>query len=150
MSVVADYVGFASLPKILYLYDTFCGIPPGYDADGHSSEIYRQEPDAYEQVRNRFKPYANVRIVKGVVPNTFAEAAPGKIAFLHIDMNSTKSEIAALDHLFDRVSIGGMIILDDFGWLRYERQAHAEVEFMDRRGHAILELPTGQGLVVKR
>ena len=40
-------------------------------------------------------------------------------------------------------------MFDDYGWLSYQAQQHAEDAFMAERGHRILELPTGQGLVIK-
>ena len=76
-------------------------------------------------------------------------AAPEKIAFLHIDMNSEKAEIQALEHLFDKVTPGGVIIFDDFCWTCNVNQMKAELAFMNKRGHCILELPTGQGAVIK-
>jgi Macrocin-O-methyltransferase (TylF) len=92
---------------------------------------------------------AGIRIVRGAVPDSFAEAVPETIAFLHLDMNSSVAEIAALEALFDRVSPGGLIVFDDYGWIGYEAQQYAEERFMKKRGHHILELPTGQGLVIK-
>ena len=97
----------------------------------------------------RFKRFPNVEVVRGIVPDSFAQAVPDKISFLHIDMNSSKSEIAALEALFDRVSPGGFIVFDDYGWAGYAAQQVAEDAFMRARGHRILELPTGQGLLIK-
>ncbi|MDE2348857.1 MAG: hypothetical protein KGL92_10175 [Gammaproteobacteria bacterium] len=37
-----------------------------------------------------------------------------EIAYLRIDFNVAPSEFAALEHLFDRVVLSGMIILDDY------------------------------------
>lgn len=148
-AVVADFVDFARVPKTFYLYDTFAGIPPGMDPEGHDSPVFR-EAGLYESVVERFARFPNVRIVKGIVPDSFAEAVPERVAFLHIDMNSSKSEIAALDVLFDRVSRGGVIVFDDYGWTGYHRQHWAEKAYMAERGHRILELPTGQGLLIKR
>ena len=65
-------------------------------------------------------------------------------------MNSSKSEIAALEHLFDKVSKGGIIVFDDFGWMGYDRQTIAEIEWLKNRDHKVLELPTGQGMVIKK
>jgi hypothetical protein len=60
------------------------------------------------------------------------------------------AEVAALEMLFDRVSPGGVIVFDDYGWSdAYAAQLQRETEFMQKRGHHILELPTGQGLVIK-
>jgi O-methyltransferase len=42
------------------------------------------------------------------------------------------------------------MIFDDYGWTGYPAQKDSADEFMQARGHSVLELPTGQGLVVKR
>jgi hypothetical protein len=147
-AVIADYVDFARVPKQFYLYDTFDGIPPQYDSERHDSPDFH-EASLYESVVQRFARYPNVRVVRGIVPDSFTQAAPETIAFMHIDMNSSKAEIAALEVLFDRVSPGGFIIFDDYGWTGYAAQQTAEDEFMRARGHRILELPTGQGFLIK-
>jgi O-methyltransferase len=74
---------------------------------------------------------------------------PSHIAFLHVDLNSPAAEVGVLEILFDRVVPGGMVVFDDYGWHIFHKQRLAEDRFMAERGHAILELPTGQGLVVK-
>lgn len=45
---------------------------------------------------------------------------------------------------------GGLIVLDDYGWLGYRAQKEAEDAFFAERSYMVLELPTGQGLIVKR
>ncbi len=148
-AVVAQYLNFENIPKNFYLYDTFDGIPEEYDSEKHDSPAFA-EPGLYEKVVARFQIYPNVRIIKGVVPDSFEQAVPEKISFLHLDMNSSKSEIAALEVLFDRVTPGGLIVFDDYGWTGYRAQQLAEDAFMAKRGYKILELPTGQGLLIKR
>lgn len=147
-AVLAQYLDFQTLDRRFYLYDTFEGIPPELDSEHHDSPLFR-EKGLYESVVRRFAPYPNVTIVKGAVPDSFADALPEKIAFLHIDMNSSKSEIAALEVLFDRISRGGIVVFDDFGWTGYRAQQLAEDAWTRQRGHRILELPTGQGLLIK-
>jgi len=147
-AVIADYLDFDRVPKQFYLYDTFDGIPAQYDSEGHDAPDFH-EAGLYESVVGRFARFPNVKVVPGIVPDSFAQAAPEKIAFLHLDMNSSKSEIAALEVLFDRVSPGGIVVFDDYGWTGYAAQQVAEDEFMRQRGHRILELPTGQGLLIK-
>jgi predicted O-methyltransferase YrrM len=103
-----------------------------------------------DKVRARFQPWQNVLVTQGKVPEVLAEVAPDQIAFLHIDMNNAEAERGALERLFDRVSTGGIIVLDDYGWNGYRAQKDSADEFMRSRDLSILELPTGQGLVVKR
>ena len=147
-AVIADCLDFDRVPKQFYLYDTFDGIPPQYDSERHDSPAFH-EGGLYESVVGWFARFPNVRVVRGIVPDSFAQAAPERIAFLHLDMNSSKSEIAALEVLFDRVSPGGLVVFDDYGWSGYAAQKVAEDAFMRQRGHRILELPTGQGLLIK-
>jgi hypothetical protein len=130
------------------LYDTFAGIPPELDSEHHDSPHFREE-GLYESVLRRFERFPNVEVVRGIVPQSFGIAVPERIAFLHMDMNSSKSEIAALDALFDRILPGGLIVFDDYGWTGYRAQQLAEDAWVQARGHRILELPTGQGLLIK-
>lgn len=152
--VVTHYLNWSTVPKELFLYDTFSGIPEEYNSENRSNSVYEQQnaedPDAiFKAAKTRFEGMDNVHLVRGTVPETFSEVCPEKIALLHLDMNSAASEIAALDVLWDRLVPGGLIVFDDYGWAAYSAQKRAEDTFMAERGHSILELPTGQGLLVK-
>lgn len=154
-AVITTYLDFANVDKTLYLYDTFRGIPDAYNSEKRPNHAYdRENKDDHDailnHVRDVFKSFPNVRIVPGIVPDTFASECPDRISFLHIDMNSAASEMAALEHLYDRVSPGGIIVFDDYGWEAYRAQKKAEDSFMSERSQHILELPTGQGLLVKQ
>lgn len=129
-----------------WLYDLFD--PSGATGEGH--RLPAHAPDLADQVRARFLPWPNVVVTQGKVPQVVAEAAPERVAFLHIDMNNAEAERGALEVLFDRVTTGGMIVFDDYGWSGYRAQKDVADAFMRARGLAVLELPTGQGLVVKR
>jgi predicted O-methyltransferase YrrM len=66
-------------------------------------------------------------------------------------MNTLEGEIAVLEHAFDRVSKGGIVVLDDYEWAgSYRNQKIGEDRWFDARGYRIFPLPTGQGLVLKR
>lgn len=148
-AVIADYLDFGKLDKSFYLYDTFEGIPENYNSEKLVAPEYA-EPGIHEGVVQRFSKYENVRIVKGIVPDTFADVAPEKVALLHLDLNSSRAETAALEVLFDRVCPGGVIVFDDYGWAAYREQRIAADAFVSGRGYRILEIPTGQGLLIKR
>lgn len=142
--IVCDYLDFAAQDRRYYLYDLFEHDPsmPHHAMTEHGDGLY-------EQVKARFADFPNVVVTRGRVPDTFAQAAPDRIAFLHIDMNNAEAEIAVLDHLFDRLVPGAVIILDDYGWLFYRRQKYAHDKWFGARGYSVLELPTGQGMVIK-
>lgn len=151
-SVLFKYLDFQDMPRNAYLYDTFEGLPEKTStAQERSAWDYTQyDSEAiYNGVLEKFSSYKNVKVVRGIVPDSFEVAVPEKIALLHIDMNSEKAEVLALEHLFDKVVPGGMIVFDDFGWTCNENQMKSELAFMNARNHAVMELPTGQGLVIK-
>ncbi len=62
-------------------------------------------------------------------------------------VRQVSTEIRALDCLFDRVTPGGIIILNDYGHGALATRKEAKDVFMALRGQAILELPMGQGLL---
>jgi predicted O-methyltransferase YrrM len=64
-------------------------------------------------------------------------------------MNNAEAEIGALEVLWDRVVPGAVVILDDYGWAGCLEQKRAEDVFLTERGYQVLELPTGQGLLIK-
>ena len=144
IKTLVDYLGGKSFPKHFYGYDTYDYNPvPGHRFDG-------QEAGFFESVRQRFDGYPQVHLIRGLIPDSFADACPDRISYLHIDLNNAESEIATLEALFDRVVPGGIIILDDYEWTGYRPQKIAEDSWLERRKHHVFPLPTGQGLVLKR
>lgn len=156
--VLVNALNFSRIRKTFYLYDTFTGFPaplstaadfpddPGFVEA--ADRIYK-EGSSYTSVVERFAPYPNVRVVQGVVPESFAIAVPPRIALLHLDLNSPAAESAALHALFDRVAPGAAIVLDDYGWRQFRRQKDVADALFASRGLEVLELPTGQGLAIK-
>jgi hypothetical protein len=146
---LTDFFNFSEVSKTLWLYDTFDGIPPEYDAGKHDAVAYH-EPGLYEGVVASFAAFPNVKVVRGALPGSLENASPDKIALLHLDLNSARGEVETLDALFDRVSPGGMIVFDDYGWQIYKAQHEAEKAWAAARGYRILETPNGQGVLLKR
>jgi hypothetical protein len=87
---------------------------------------------------------------KGYIPESFSVYRnPEKLAWMHIDLNSSIPTIASLDYFWDRLLPGGLVLLDDFAWPGYE-DTRTEVEkWSEHRGLDILQFPTGQALITK-
>ena len=64
-------------------------------------------------------------------------------------MNAVMPEIAALDFFWDKISKGGVILLDDYGFKEHLAQKETQDVWAKNHGVAILSLPTGQGLIIK-
>jgi predicted O-methyltransferase YrrM len=144
--VVMNYLGWNTLSKRYFLYDLFD--PAGTAGEGE--RLPDHSPRLYEEVCARYAGFQGVNVIRGKVPDSFAQACPERIAFLHLDLNNAQAESAALEYLFERLVPGAILILDDYGWATYADQQAAADAFAASRNHAILELPTGQGMLIKR
>jgi predicted O-methyltransferase YrrM len=141
MRIVLDTVDVSS--RRVFLYDLF----------EHSEEMAHHAmpehgPDLFERVQARFAAMPNVSVIRGFVPDSFTQGVPDKVCFAHIDMNNAPAEIAALEALESRLVPGAVIVLDDYGQLPYMAQHLEERAWFASRGVPILEMPTGQGVII--
>jgi hypothetical protein len=148
---IVDYIDFGALDKTFYLFDTFAGIPdeaisPAERALGRLPGEY---DECYTAVCETFRPFSNVRVIQGVVPEALLQVEIERVAYLSLDMNVYQPEIAAAEHFWPRLASGGVILLDDYGFSRHVLQKRAFDIFAAQRGVSILSLPTGQGLLIK-
>ena len=151
--VIVDILDFQLRDKSFYLYDSFEGLSEQYSDETERAlapNALFSDPDLHRAVMDRFARYSNVHVTKGVVPDVLSLTSPAEIAFLHLDMSAAQAETGALDALFDRVVPGGYVVFDDFGRSNLRSLYTEESAWMKARGYEILELPTGQGLVIKR
>ena len=143
MDVVMRFMPGMGQGRRWWLYDLFENPPDEARKALHG-------PELEQAVSRQFKDRPWVHVIGGKLPNTFLAHGPKSIAFMHLDLNHADAEIACLEAVFDRLVSGGMIVLDDFGFQRYGESHRAHRAFFDKHNHPVLELPTGQGLVVKR
>jgi O-methyltransferase len=117
----------------LYLYDTFAGMPePGeleVDALGHSARQQwssEQRGDVNDwchasltEVRQNLLstgfPAERLNLVERLVKETIPGTAPDRIAVLRLDTDWYESTWHELNHLYPRLSPGGVLIVDDYG-----------------------------------
>lgn len=144
IKTVVDYLGGTDFPRTFWGFDTFDSNPTGHSFPG-------QQDGLFDQVSARFNGYPQVRLVRGLLPDSLEGNSPEKIAYLHIDLNSAKYELLVLERLFERIVPGGVLILDDYEWAGvYREQKILEDQWFDARSYRVFPLPTGQGLVLKR
>jgi len=143
--ILCDAVDFGASKKRYFLYDMF-----EYDAATMANGMPEHGARLHDAVRERFADLSNVVITRGRVPEVLGEVAPEKIAFMHLDMNSATAEVGALEVLWGRMVPGAMLVLDDYGWEGYRTQKLAEDAWFAARGFQVIELPTGQGFVIKQ
>jgi hypothetical protein len=128
------------LSRTLHLFDTFEGMPPPTEADrtwlGRSASSLLEESDrssfvwAYsplEEVRTNISstnyPSDRIRFIKGKVEETIPKESPDKIAILRLDTDRYESTRHELAYLYPKLSIGGVLIIDDYGHWKGARKA---------------------------
>jgi len=74
-----------------------------------------------------YKGFENYELIQGDIADTIPKYVSNhpelKIALLHIDVDVYKPTVVILNHLFDRVVKGGLVVFDDFGTVAGETKA---------------------------
>lgn len=149
-----DYINFNTLDKTFFLFDTFEGLADDFVSEeeknvGITYYMGNHYKDVYADVSETFSKF-KTKIIKGRVPDTLVEFDGKKVCFLSIDMNVVAPEIAAANFFWDKLTLGGVMILDDYGFPMHIHQKLAFDDFAKIKGQQILSLPTGQGIIIKR
>jgi O-methyltransferase len=71
----------------------------------------------------RSDPTDRTFLIKGRVEDTVPSQAPQEISILRLDTDWYESTRHEMIHLFPRIAIGGVLIIDDYGWWEGARQA---------------------------
>lgn len=131
---------YTKQPRWLYAFDSFEGMPEPTDQDRHRGIT----PDAtgwgtgtcaapeasLKEICTKLGVDSIVKPVKGDFRDTLPAMRDmvGMIAVLHADGDWYESTKAIFENLYDRVSDGGLIQVDDYGFWEGCRQAVTEFE----------------------
>jgi hypothetical protein len=141
--------------RTLWVFDTFEGMPPptrddpDFDVAVRYTGRLRSELTEVTALFERLGILQTARLVPGRFETTVARAEVSKIAVLHIDGDWYQSVKVCLDHLYDRVSPGGIIQIDDYGHWEGARKAvdeflaarriRGELHYLDYTGRQLVK-----------
>ncbi len=139
----------------LYLFDTFEGMtePTDKDMDFTGNQASRLLENTVKEDETSLWCCASIdsvqsilesvgydtqkiHLIKGRVENTLPSKAPQNISLLRLDTDWYESTRHELIHLFPRLSLGGVIIIDDYGFWKGSRLATDE--YIDQNNVRIL------------
>lgn len=147
-AMMADLLRDVRPSKKLFLFDTFEGMPEtDPDRDWHSAGDFSDT--SLEAVRSYVGHGDLCLIRKGFIPETFAGLEEERIALAHIDLDIYRSIRDSLQFIWPRVTFGGFVILDDYGFPSCPGARAAVDEFFAADTCVPLCLPTGQAVVFK-
>jgi O-methyltransferase len=148
----------------LHLFDTFEGMPPPSEKDvrlkdGRSAKELMEESDADKRIwaiaslgdvkqgmAETGYPSEKIFYHPGRVEETIPGEAPDQIALLRLDTDWYESTRHELNHLYDRLSPGGVLIIDDY--LYWEGSRRATDEWLDETGKTLFLVPLELGRIL--
>jgi hypothetical protein len=137
-----------------YLFDTFEGVP----ADGRLSETELERglaghlaDTSTKEVLELLSPWrSRLELCEGNVFDTLEQVETGPLSLVHMDLNGAAATERALEYAYPRLVPGAIIVLDDYGLLKYDGQRRAVDGFFAEKPEQVVALPTAQGLLIKQ
>lgn len=123
---------YENYDKTVWVADSFEGLPKPeahkYPADqGDEHYTFQELAISLEQVQSNFNKYGlldgQVQFLKGWFKDTLPEAPINELAMLRLDGDMYSSTIEAIEVLYDKVAVGGFVIVDDYGAVPACKQA---------------------------
>ena len=146
--MLAAYLKDHSSDKKIVLFDTFQGMPPtDAERDFHKSGDFSDTD--IDSVRSFVDAGDRCIIKKGFIPDTFEGLEQETISFAHIDLDIYRSILDSLEFIWPRLSLGGCIVFDDYGFPSCPGARQAVDEFFLQKNAVPLCLHTGQALAFK-
>jgi O-methyltransferase len=132
----------------LRLFDTFSGLPePKEGVDFHSRGEFNDTSLADVQAfvgEDKFIEYR-----RGWIPDTFSDLDCSAIRLAHVDVDLYESTLNCLAYIYPRLAVGGIIVLDDYGFISCPGVRKAVDEFFSDKPDLPLTLPSGQAFLVR-
>jgi hypothetical protein len=168
--IAAEVFSRYKLDKKVYLFDTFAGMTEPSDDDRFISDnqpalkqFVVEERDGHnnwcyapvEEVKANFKDKGllgeNIVFVKGPVEETLVleENLPTQISILRLDTDWYESTKLELETLYPRVTSGGCLIIDDYGFWSGSKKATDEY-FANHKPQPLLNVvDSGRRMAIK-
>lgn len=136
----------------VYLCDTFKGIVKVGEIDKYFSE--GDYADTNEDVINDLAKKLNInniKIVPGVFPDETGKnfAKDVRFRFCHIDVDVYQSAKDALDFVWERMPVGGIVVMDDYGCITTPGIRQLADEEAKKTGRVFMYNINGHGVLVK-
>jgi O-methyltransferase len=132
----------------VHLFDSFQGVSTPNENDGaHWSKGDLSASEA--TLRTNLKEFDCFETFPGWIPSRFSDVADHEYAFVHIDVDLEQPTYDSIAFFYPRMSAGAVMILDDHGYDTCPGARKAALDYMADKPEPVLDLATGQGLIVR-
>jgi O-methyltransferase len=142
-------MAFRGSDRLVHLFDSFAGLPAPEPCDGDYWVVGAlRAPE--ESLQTTLAGFDNYRVYKGWIPERFQDVADRNFSFVHVDVDLYRPTLDSLEFFYPRMSPGGLMLMDDYGFTSCPGAKRAADEFFAHRPESIVMLPTGQSFVIKK
>ena len=133
--------------RTIWVADSFEGLPEPdaerfpIEAKAHNGTVfksYKHLAAGIDEVKRNFEAYGlldeHVEFLRGWFKDTLPQAPISRLAVMRLDGDYYESTMDALENLYDKLSVGGYAIIDDYGEEAWTYCRKAVDEFRAGRG----------------
>jgi hypothetical protein len=131
--------------KSHHVFDSFQGLSTPLPVDGE--HWAKGDMVATEQQFRQNLVGFDVEVHAGWIPDRFDEVANTTFCFVHVDVDLYEPTRDSVSFFYERMSPGGVLVFDDYGFSNCPGATRAVDEFMSDKREPVVMAPTGQGLV---
>lgn len=145
----------AEAPEVpLHLFDSFQGLSSLQASDEVRASASLPSwkvgdlSTSIEIAQWNLQKFTQVVFHPGWIPDRFPEVADERFRLVHIDADLFQPTYDSLAFFYPRMNKGGVIVMDDYGFLTCPGAYSAAHEYMKDKPEYILHVPTGQGAII--
>lgn len=151
-ALIAKRAQSLGIPDPVYLCDTFEGVVKagGLDSAYKGGEHADTSVEVVEDLLKTLDVH-NAQVLKGIFPDETAQKIPeGPIRFCHIDVDVYQSAKEVLEWVWPRLSSGGMVVFDDYGFRATSGVTRLVDEERGKDDNIVIHNLNAHGIIIKR
>jgi len=108
--------------KVCYLADTWEGVVKSSEKDTTyiGKEFKYAEVETVNHLLSSLSTFENTKLLKGIFPDDTSAEIKENISFAHIDVDTYGSCKDTADWLIPKLSVGAIVVFDDYGFMGLE------------------------------
>lgn len=132
-----------------HMFDSFEGLsnPSEHDGDHWTKGDLSYGLEKVKQNLREFEPHTGY--YAGWIPERFDDVRDLKFSFVHIDVDLYEPTRDSLAFFYDRMSPGGIILIDDYGMTTCPGATKAGDEVLADKPEGMMRLSGGAGFIIK-
>ncbi|HUF99163.1 MAG TPA: TylF/MycF/NovP-related O-methyltransferase [Ilumatobacter sp.] len=148
--LIASRISTLAADKRHHIFDSFEGLSDPSPVDG--AHWTRGDLTATEEeLRSNLAEFSGIIDVHpGWIPEVFSAHRDSRFSFAHIDVDLYEPTLASLEFIFPRLSPGGVLLCDDYGFRTCPGATAAMREYFEGSEYPIVGLASGGSFVIKQ